>query len=73
MTAWDYTEIRELVCIGYGMPKEGLEAVPDNWKITYLCASQEFSVDDNVASELLDQYLCKKEVDRLQQAKCLEK
>ena len=63
MTAWDYTESGELVCVGYGMPKEGLEAVPDDRKIAYLCASQEVIADDNVASELLDQYLGKKEVE----------
>jgi hypothetical protein len=45
------------------MPKEGLEAVPDDRKIVYLCASQEVIADDNVASELLDQYLGKKEVE----------
>jgi hypothetical protein len=30
MTAWDQKESGELVCVGYGMPKEGLEAVPDD-------------------------------------------
>jgi hypothetical protein len=45
------------------MPKEGLEAVPDDRKIAYLCASQEVIADDNVASELLDQYLGKKDVE----------
>jgi hypothetical protein len=63
MTAWDYTESGELVCVGYGMPKEELEAVPDDRKIVYLCALQEVIADDDVASELLDQYLGKKDVE----------
>jgi hypothetical protein len=63
MTAWDYTESRELVCIGYGMPREGLEAVPDDQRVAYLCASQEVIVEDNATSELLDQYLGEKDVE----------
>jgi hypothetical protein len=63
MMAWDYTESGELVCIGYGLPKEGLEAVPDDRKIVYLCASQEVIGNDNVTSEVLDRYLGKKEVE----------
>jgi hypothetical protein len=30
MTAWNYNEVGELVCVGYGTPREGLEAIPED-------------------------------------------
>ena len=64
MTAWDYDEKGELVCIGYGKPKEGKIATKEERKVAYLCASQEAFVEDKDASVLFNQYLGKVSAER---------
>ncbi len=64
MTAWDYDDKGELVCVGYGMPKDGLASTADDRRMAYLCASQGIVAGDTEAAALLNQYLGNAEVEQ---------
>jgi hypothetical protein len=64
MTALDYDENGELVCVGYGMPKEGLASTEEDRRMAYLCASQGIVAEDTEAAALLNQYLGDAEVEQ---------
>jgi hypothetical protein len=72
MTAWDYNEQGELVCIGYAQPKDGKTTTKEDRRTAYLCASQSAFKTDEAASALFQQYLGDSEVDEGMDVFCFD-
>lgn len=63
MTTWDYDETGKLICTGYGKPSSGKITTEEDRSKAYLCASQGVVNEDQAASQLLNQYLGKEQVE----------